>query len=59
LKQKRGRKTGKKTNKKKKKKRRRRRRRRKRKKEKRLLACAIKENMHSPLPEDKVDHWVM
>jgi hypothetical protein len=56
LKQKRGRKTGKKTNKKKK---RRMRRRRRRKKEKRLLACAIKENMHSPLPEDKVDHWVM
>jgi hypothetical protein len=55
LKQKRGRKTGKKTNKKKK----RRMRRRRRKKEKRLLACAIKENMHSPLPEDKVDHWVM
>jgi hypothetical protein len=57
LKQKRGRKTGKKTNKKKK--RRMRRRRRRRKKERRLLACAIKENMHSPLPEDKVDHWVM
>ncbi len=57
MKQKRGRKTGKKTNKKKK--RRMRRRRRRRKKERRLLACAIKENMHSPLPEDKVDHWVM
>jgi hypothetical protein len=42
----------KKTNKKK-------RRRRRKKKEKRLLAYAIKEKMHSPLPEDKVDHWVM